>query len=155
MSRSSTRVSGLQVDEAGNAPHTLRLAYQRHLLAYEEDCSKDAAAAHPAENGSGSSRKSSKGKGTKRPLPQDDATQAAQILEAMLGSSGGMGLLKLAPEVADRASSGDAASQLKLRRKRRAKVLLTPRSGFSFRQTSVLECSAPQVLQRHQTECRC
>ena len=126
MSRSSTRVSGLQVDEAGNAPHTLRLAYQRHLLAYEEDCSKDAAAAHPAENGSSSSRKNSKGKGIKRPLPQDDATQAAQILEAMLGSSGGMGRLNLAPEAADRADSGEAASQLKLRRKRRAKVLHTP-----------------------------
>ena len=125
MSRSSTRASGLQVDEAGNTPHTLRLAYQRHLLAYEEDCSKDAAAAHPVENGSGSSRKS-KGKGTKRPLPQDDATQAAQILEAMLGSSGGMGRLNMAPETADRADSGDAASQLKLRRKRRAKVLPTP-----------------------------
>ncbi len=126
MSRSSTRVLDLQVDEAGNAPHTLRLAYQRHLLAYEEVSSKDTAAAHPAENGSGS-RKSSKGKGTKRPLPQDDATQAAQILEAMLGSSGGMGRLNLAPEAAaDRADSGDAASQLKLRRKRRAKVLLTP-----------------------------
>ena len=112
----------MQVDETGTSPHTLRLAYQRHLLAFEEHCSMqaaaDAAAAQPGRS-SNSTRKGGKGKGVKRALQEDDATQAAQILEAMLGSNGDHGQLDLSPP---NGIGSEEQMIAKAKRIRRAKV---------------------------------
>lgn len=71
-------------DKSNNAAYTLRQVYQKHLLAYEEydgdrQTSAEASQCPPANSGSKASKRSSD--------PRDDAEEAADILNAIMGLS--------------------------------------------------------------------
>lgn len=71
-------------DKSNNAAYTLRQVYQKHLLAYEEydrdrETSAEASQCPPANSGSKASKRSSE--------PRDDAEEAADILNAIMGLS--------------------------------------------------------------------
>ena len=71
-------------DKSNNAAYTLRQVHQKHLLAYEEydrerESLADASQRPPATSGSKASRRCSE--------PRDDAEEAADILNAIMGLS--------------------------------------------------------------------
>lgn len=71
-------------DKSNNAAYTLRQVYQKHLLAYEKydrdrETSAQASQCPPANSGSKASKRSSE--------PRDDAEEAADILNAIMGLS--------------------------------------------------------------------
>ena len=71
-------------DKSNNAAYTLRQVYQKHLLPYEEydrdrETSAEASQCPPANSGSKASKRSSE--------PRDDAEEAADILNAIMGLS--------------------------------------------------------------------
>lgn len=71
-------------DKSNNAAYTLRQVYQKHLLAYEKhdrdrETSAQASQRPPANSGSKASKRSSE--------PRDDAEEAADILNAIMGLS--------------------------------------------------------------------
>ena len=71
-------------DKSSNAAYTLRQVHQKHLLAYEEydrerESLADASQCPPATSGSKASKRSSE--------PRDDAEEAADILNAIMGLS--------------------------------------------------------------------
>ena len=76
---------GLQLDDkSNNAAYTLRQVYQKHLLAYEEydkdrEGSAEASQCQPATSSSKAIRRVSE--------PRDDAEEAADILNAIMGLS--------------------------------------------------------------------
>ena len=71
-------------DKSNNAAYTLRQVYQKHLLAYEEydrdrETTAEASQCPPANSGSKAGKRSSE--------PRDDAEEAADILNAIMGLS--------------------------------------------------------------------